>query len=235
MNREELLRESVAFVEKNGSSKLNQFLENQSDPLLITQLYGDLSNHYYWKKKDLASSLLFGKSGIKFGIVESGKVSEENEDLAYQLKSVVKGLYYNIASFTWPGWNEVGITISDSELKVGFEAAKSNLNYAEELKKGEIPFSRAHWMLGGHYLAMKDYSNAMDHYNHSAKHARSGNSRGEELLALGFMKLVETLSGVKKLEVTLEAITEELSEIEDGKYFVEQIKTATKVFEKVED
>ncbi len=76
----------------------------------------------------------------------------EDPELANKLRSGAKGCADDFASYAWSGWDEPGITITQADRAAGFDAARVNLRLAIELERGDLPTSRAHWMVGAYYL-----------------------------------------------------------------------------------
>src|SRR5207237_9220764 len=107
----------------------------------------------YWKQKDLSRSLAFAFAAVNVAWLRAMDVEKSDPDLAKELRHSAKGMCYDIASFTWDGWGESRITITPTDLALGLDAAKANLRLAEQLQRGDLPMSRAHWMLAGHHLS----------------------------------------------------------------------------------
>ena len=189
----------------------------------------DCMAELYWKQKDLASSLAIAQAGI--GIALARAVSAE-KDLAYERRSTAKALCYNIASFTWNGWHEPGIAITNSDLAAGLDAAKANLRLARELNKGDLPLSRAYWMLAGHELSAEDRASAIKHYQDGQRHAEAAGSKQDSLLCKAFAHMVDVLNDPNHAEARrrLEATKTELKKEKDGEEFIRQLDTAYAVF-----
>ncbi|MEK6223007.1 MAG: hypothetical protein N2D54_12245, partial [Chloroflexota bacterium] len=84
------------------------------------------------------------------GIEYNSQKAAETDDvgLANEFKGKAKALNYNLASFSWPGWDEPGfMDIPTDILALGLQAAHENLRLAIELKKEEVRVSRAHWAI----------------------------------------------------------------------------------------
>jgi hypothetical protein len=153
-------------------------------------------------------------------------------ELAVEIKSVAKGLAYNLASFTWPGWDEPGMVISQSDVAIGLDAAKTNLRLANELAKGDLPLSRAYWMLGGHYLASGNWSQAEACFNKAKDYAETANEESERLLARGFSLLAVLLASPDNVDARnqLDQVKSRMAQLEQGESLVKQIDTARAVF-----
>jgi hypothetical protein len=212
-------KDSLAFVEQ---------LPMWPDRVACVKKLHEVGKQLYWKEKALPGCVALLRAAAQAGL------TAEDTDPArrYDLRSSAKAACYDIASFTWTGWDEPGITITASDLAIGHDAAKANLRLAIELEKGDLPISRAHWILAGHLLAIKDYPAAIEQFEISAEHARRAEAPGEVLAASGFATLTHCLRDPNDAAPTqqLEKIKTDLAEIKDGQFFVSQIETAARVF-----
>jgi hypothetical protein len=191
----------------------------------------EVMRHYYWKLKDLPAAIAFGQAGAHFALFSAIRADATDHALAHQLRSTAKGLYYDLASFTWPGWDEPGITISAGDMAIGLDAARANLRLAHELNKGDLPLSRAFWMLAGHELCTNDFDAARQSYHNASRHAAASGSKPDELLAAGFVRLTELFEDkITGPDAELDSILEHLKSLENGPDFVQQIMTARRVF-----
>lgn len=208
-------------------------LAAEPDKLAATKAFHEVMHHFYWKEKELVPAVAFGRAGVQHGLSAATAVEAVDAALAYELRSTAKGMAYDLASFTWTGWNEKGISITDSDLKIGLDAAKTNLRLAVELKKGDLPLCRAHWMLGAQQLALHDDKNAIESFEKSAQFAKAAQAEGEELLARGDVAIVRLRqSHGKEGAADLEKVKSQLKGVKDGEFFIEQLNTAAQVFAK---
>jgi hypothetical protein len=127
-----------------------EFLGRQ-DARVAADVYQKLQLDLYWKQRDLPVMVAFSQAGIQHCLTAADKGVDSSEALA--LRGSAKQLAYNLASFTWPGWNEEGIAITASEIAVGLEAARLNYRLAEELGRPDKAKANALWMLGAQQLA----------------------------------------------------------------------------------
>jgi hypothetical protein len=228
MSTESLLQ----LLKEQDSAAVISTLCQETDPKLAAKSFLDLSRDLYWKQKDLSSTLAIARAGITYCLLRALDNDTVDSTLAYDLRSIVKGLCYDIASFTWNGWDEPGIVITTADLAAGFDAAKANLRLAHELKKGDLPRSRAHWILAGHYLSRSDRKSAADHYQQGERYAAAASSRPDELLNKAFAHLIDVLANPADRDAAdrLTAIKSELKSQQDGQMFIDQLETAHRVF-----
>ena len=222
---------AIEFLESQGVDEAVKFLQTGSadlPPAEQIQNFDQVMRHTYWQNKDLPATIQIGKAGVKLG----QSLADTYPDQTSEINSQIKTIQYNLASFTWPGWDEPGIEISLEQVQIGLAASQENLRLAIELKKDAIRLSRAYWMLGGMEMAVKDYANAKEHFAQAEGFAHQAGSQAEALLAQGFEVLTgiladpddETLS--KDLEQTKTSLLAE----KDGEFFVKQIDDAWRFF-----
>ncbi len=192
--------------------------------------FDETARHAYWQKKDLPGAVAL----LQAGIAEGGRLATAapSPEGGQAIRNVVKMLCYNLASFTWPGWDEPGIVIGDEQVKAGLEAAQANLVLARELHKPPIALSRAYWMLAAQQIAQHAYPKAIENFAQAGKYAEEAGEAAEKLLASGFALAVCLLQDPqdRQAEHGLEEITAALRKEKDGEFFVKQIENALRVF-----
>lgn len=229
---------AIRLFDSHGVDAAIQFLEAIDETLGIdehVQAFDQVLRNVYWEKKDLAGAIRIGQAGIAQG----EQLAAEFPEKAEKIMSQVKAIQYNLASFTWPGWDEPGIEISPEQVQLGLAAARENLRLAIELKKDAMPLSRACWMLGAQEIAVREYSSASDHFHQAEQFAEQAVSRGEAgpgsgeaLLARGFAQLANLLAqpGDPDISAMLEETKINLIAQTSGNFFVKQIEDAWRVF-----
>jgi hypothetical protein len=220
-------------LEREGPEAAIAWLEAQAhDPLAAAKAFSGLARHAYNERKDVGLMILLARAGIEFALRASLDATERDADLAYDLSGAAKGLNYDLSANTWPGWGDEGITLTPEQQAIGRAAAEKNLELAGILEKGDLPFSRAHWLVGAHLLATGDYEPARGAFREAAGRARAAGAAGEALLSEGYLHLVDMAErdGDGKAEAGLEALLVELAQQEDGEFFVKQLETARRVF-----
>lgn len=230
---EELLRDrALAVFRESDSVAAVAPLTDHPNPLLAAQTFGLVMRQLYWKEKNLPATLAFGRAGVQHGLSAAARLAATDPAQAGQLRSIAKGLCYDLASFTWPGWDEPGVVPTPADIAVGLDAAKANLRLARELEKGDLPLSRAHWMLGAQLLASREPAAAQASFQSAALHARKAGVEAEGLLSDGFCQLSRLLAGDDPAprRQLLSEIIAKLKPLPDGEFFASQITTAEKVF-----
>jgi hypothetical protein len=111
----------------------------------------------YWEKKDLASYVVVATHLLDTALANAKGSSGGAE--FFMARSL--GLSYDIASFTWPGWNEPGVIVTPTLLAAGLEAARLNFNLAQEVQSPEGVRKAAHFILGAQLLAAGEPAEAI--------------------------------------------------------------------------
>lgn len=232
--RQVVVERALQEYDAKDSFAAVEYVCAQSDPLIAVQSFFDLTGHCYWKQRDLSAALVFARAGLQYGLTTAATLSKTDPERATELRALAKGLAYDIASFTWPGWNQDGIEISEEQLAEGLQAARANLRLAKELKKGALPMFRAYWVLGAQELAAGNMQSSSPAFLMAAAHAEEANSRGEELMARSYVCMVAVLAAedMEASSERLHGLLAELRKEKDGPFLADQVETALQVFRK---
>jgi hypothetical protein len=117
----------------------------------------------YWEKKDLASYVVVATHLLDTALANSVGTTEVSRFFA--ARSV--GLSYDIASLTWSGWDEPGVTVSPALQAAGLEAARLNFKLAQNDQVPDGQRKAAHFILGAQLLAAGDVTEAIDVWSSS--------------------------------------------------------------------
>jgi tetratricopeptide (TPR) repeat protein len=228
-----MVEEALACLEKADTFTAVEFLNQQPDPAAVAAAYSALLKRLYWEKRDVNAVLGLGRAGIQFCSDKAeAAASCRYMDQAYKLRSAAKQLSYNLASYTWPGWNEPDLMLEPPQIAAGLDAARQNLRLALELDKGDLPLSRAYWMLGGHLLSAGAYAEAEAHYSRAEMYAKRAGEKSEGALAHAFCMLAYWLpdTGNEARRKHYEEARDRLGGFENGPHFLEQLDNAKIVF-----
>jgi hypothetical protein len=188
--------------------------------------YREAMRAAYWEDHNVTLATAIAYGGVSRLLAGAATAKTET---ASEARSAAKALMYNLASFTWPGWDEPGIEVSASEAASGLAAARSNLAMAFELEKGDLPVARANWMLGAHLLTAGSFDEAAQAFADSARRAELAGAEAEVRLAGAFGALTALAAGEDGAEERLRDQLALLNEAPDGADFVSQVETAGRV------
>jgi hypothetical protein len=223
----------VELIDSRGSLAVAELLASSTEPVSTLHSIVDAVMTLYWKRKDLPRVVLTGFAGIGAGFAVAHAASEV--ETREKLLGHVKALAFNIGSFTWPGWNEPGISPGATDLFIGLEAARTNLRLAVDLRKGDLPASRAHWLLGAHLISAQSFDEAIREFEESVVCAEKAGAAGERALAEAFAGLTaaatktdisERRQGQERVRLALA----KLREAGNPDDFIGQVHTAAAVF-----
>lgn len=233
-DRAMVLNKVKMLLKEHDTFKAIEYINDQGEPQTVAKIYSNLVNDFYWKEKALTEVITFSRAGIQYCLTKVQEIAKDDVEKAVQLKTTAKIISYNLASYTWPGWDEKGISISQFDLSVGLDAAKLNLRLAFELKKGAVPLSMAYWVLGAQYLALRNYDEAIKAFTSSKEKAEEANDKMNDLLASGYIGVTKIILGSQKVEggKELDKAIKEFKELntEDSEFYIEQLKTVLKIF-----
>ncbi len=222
---------ALARLNEEDSFAAVEYLAQQPDPAAAVSVFAELVRYLYWQQKDIHRVIVMAQAGIQFGLTTALAQDAYDGNLAAKLRSSAKGLAYDLGSFTWPGWDEPGIILTEEHRRFGREAARVNLRLAHTLKKGDLPLSRACWLLGAHALAAGEMEMAQTHFAEAIRHAQTAGAGEETLLCEGYACLTSLLTTSEAAKLSdFRAIQERLTSTKEGAGFATQLQTAWKVF-----
>jgi hypothetical protein len=169
----------------------------------------------YWEKKDLASYVVVATHLLDTALANSKETSEGAQ--FFGARSL--GLSYDLASFTWTGWNEPGVAVTPALQAVGLEAARLNFALAQLDTVPESVRKGAHFILGAQLLASGDTAEAI----------RIWSSSPDPQSTRVWVLLAKVVQGgdTSLLDTTLEELLAQGGEAEET---AKQVKTARSVF-----
>jgi DNA-binding transcriptional MerR regulator len=191
------------------------------------EAYNEAMRTAYWEDKDLTLSVAIAYAGVSRLLTAAG--AGEDEERSRELRSLAKALTYNVASFAWVGWGEPGIDVSPTEAAAGLAAARTNLAMADDLDRGDLARSRAHWMLGAHFLTAGEPGEARTAFEQAATFADRAAAPTEVRLAAAFAALADLAAGADGADVALQTALEALSAADEGEAFVSQVTTCREI------
>lgn len=223
---------ALDIIIKSDSFRAIEYICTLGEPEAVMTVFELVTRDLYWEKKDLTAAMAMGRAAIQFGLTSSQKIEGRDRKVAYRVRSQAKSIAYDLASFSWPGWDEAGIEIDAADLIFGQDAAKTNLRLAVSLRKGDLPMSRAFWVLGAHHLAVDKLQGARKAFVEGIKFATAAEAKEFELLLRGYVYLVDMLQKPdnKELPVEFDFIKSELARSQDGRFYSDQLETAYRVF-----
>ena len=193
----------------------------------VADAYRETMRAAYWDDKDVHIVVAVAYAGVSRLLTEAARVDVDDET-EFALRSAAKGLTYDLASFTWIGWDEDGIELTSSERSAGLAAARTNLSMAYALDKGDLAISRAHWMLGAHLLTADDPVNAIGAFEEAERHATLTGELADAALN-GAFRALAALVAEQASETQFSDAMAGLRSVDGGPDLAPQVDTARAV------
>ena len=214
---------AIAVGRTDGAFAAVAQLAQIADLAVAANAYSETMRSAYWEDKDVSMVTAIAYAGAS-RLLAAAETAES--DVAYEIRTTAKGLMYDLASFTWTGWDEPGVEVGATDAAAGLAAARSNLAMAIELDKDDLRVSRGYWMLGGHLLTAGNHQEAISAFGMAAEHAQSAGAQAEVALAEAFSALAQLGAGDAGAGETLATTLKELEAAEGGEMFIAQVETA---------
>lgn len=197
-------------AERAKNFKAVKSLLSTSDPFMVIEYvnglgtpegvalhYSELVKDFYMKEKSLPMVKMLAQAGIQYCLIQGQAFKNTDKAKADRIFSYGKTIAYDLASFTWPGWQESSINITQADLKLGLNAAKLNLRLAKSLKKPAMKMAYSYWIMGAQLLAHKQFQDSIDFFNFALDNAEKANDKLFQTVCEGYVGLTRIVSGIK--------------------------------------
>ena len=154
------------------------------------------------------------------------QLKESDPETANKIRKFARGVAYNIAAFTWPGWGDTE-PISQEAQELGFSAARVGLEYS---KAAEDITSNILWINGAHALAAKEFDPAVEHFEAALEVSKT---EIDKLMQGGWIALSRLLDNPNEhFKEAFETAFNNLqsNDHEYAEFFAEQLTTAREIF-----
>ncbi len=227
-----MLSETLRLMKEVDWFAAAAYLNHQPDQLASLELYNKLIKHLYYENKNMPAVVAMARSAIQFGLAAGEALEASDREQATKLLERTRAVSYNLASYTWPGWDEPGIEIGVGDLAQGLDAANVTLRLTEAFDMGALRLSRSHWMLGAHLMAADMLSEAALSFNNAAILAEEAGAQAEVLLARGYSAIVGLMltTADQAAANQFEEVKIDLVQKEYGEIFIGQLDTTRRVF-----
>ncbi len=226
-----LLQRAIDALDRSGPAAAIELL-GSFDPLIAADAYARLQSELYWKRKNLPAMVALSQAGIEHALAVAERCADASQQQSFRQRA--KRLAYNLASFTWPGWNEPGIELTATDLAAGLWAAELNVHLATVLQRPPADQAGALWVLGAQRLAAADHTGALDSFGYALSHASLASDPTLEGMLRGYESLVHAIVSPadRTLQERFEAHVAALRSLSspDALSYAEQLLVARDVF-----
>ena len=171
----------------------------------------------------LVSAAEVAADAIERRVVVGAALSDADQ----QALLAVKRFTYNAAADCWPGWSVSDEAADPRHLEAAFVLAQRSLGLVRRLALGPLQEGTGLWLVGAFELALGKRAEASATFATARDLFRVAKASGLALLTEGYVVIA---SGGEDLEGVCARIA--AGGFEDGAEWVEQLRTASKVFAK---
>jgi len=222
------------MVDEKDSYGAIEMIQDKGGLEEIAQRYEFLVRDLFWQEKALHAVMPIARAGIQYCLTKANELSEKDSAAAHKMLDYAKIISYNLSSFTWPGWDEKDVLITDEAIVAGLEAAMLNVRLVERLGANPGQLSNSYWAIGAQYLAMKEYAEAKAAFESAANYAQKAGGKDAELMNNGYMAMAKILEGTdkEKAQADFNKTVKALQDIgtDDSKFFADQLVSVLKFF-----
>jgi hypothetical protein len=151
------------------------------------------------------------------------RVGEGSTDLEREALIAVKRFTYNAAADCWPGWSVPTAAPDPQILAAGLNMARRSHGLVVKLGLGPIQEGTGTWLVGAFELALGRYAEGRKAFAQARESYIAAKAPGLALLTEGYLAIVNG-----DVEVVCARIA--VGGFEDGPEWIEQLRTAAKVF-----
>jgi hypothetical protein len=155
------------------------------------------------------------------------RVGDGQSDADRQALMVVKRFTYNAAADCWPGWSVSDEGVDSRHLEAGAELARRSLGLVRQLALGPMQEGTGTWLVGAFELALGQRAEALSTFASARDLFLVAKAPGLALLTEGYLVIARGGADLESVCARISA-----GGFEDGAEWVEQLRTALKVFSK---
>ncbi|MCU0726595.1 MAG: hypothetical protein MUE73_12545 [Planctomycetes bacterium] len=231
-DRKEITKQVLDHCRARDSYAAAEYVQALGEPPAAGRAYSDLVFDLH-DACAVPEMVAMGRAGILWMLERARVLAATDPGKAANWRRAARQLSYNVASFTWPGWGEAGLVISEADRAAGDEAARLCLRLATELGEDHSSLFASQWIVGAHRLTAGLPGPAVEAFGMAREHARSGGDAAAALMAEGYAALTALLSGTGE-EASLLAIVADLRKegSEDAVFYADQIESVRKTLAK---
>ena len=234
MSREDIYEVVQSRIAEEDLLAASAYVLGLGDTRLVAVSFENLILDCYHKAKSIEQVLHFASAGVHFCLAAALAPEGEDDAAARELRLAAKRMATNVASFTWPGWDEPGVTITPEQMQQGLLYARFSVRQLHELDPTAEQLAFTYWFLGAQLIAHRQYADAQKAFAaaHSYNQEQGDDPEGRLMLE-GYMGLAALLNGQSESgEAAFNAAVAALQALEsdDAQYYAEQLLNARAMF-----
>ncbi len=194
--------------------------------------FGELAELMRFLRSEKKESLFVPVAKLQLSYLEeaASRAETTDSDRAVEIRRFARGVAFNIASFTWPGWGDSPEPISPPRQELGLQAAERAVELAEQINEMT---PNALWILGAHQLNAGQYDEAISSFGRAKGLARNDFYRS---MHDTWQQLTQVLAsddnvGLKELDVAIDELRN--ADDDDAGFFADQLSTARRIYVEV--
>ena len=180
-----LARQARAILHEADTFAAAEFLHQQGPPDAVLDGCHALLHDCGASDRLPEGTLLAAAAALQYGLDESHRLARQDIPAALRLRDRVRLLAADLGRCAWPDVGDAATTAA------GREAARLALRLTLELDCGDAAMSRAHRLVGRHWLVVRAWRAARHHLGLAAHYAQRAGLAGEAALAQGLAALVD--------------------------------------------
>ena len=234
MTREEVYAAVQTLAAEEDLLAASAYVLGLGDAQAVAVAFENLILDCYHEAKSIAQVLHFAGAGVHHCLAAALALDGKDDAAAGELRRAAKRMATNAASFTWPGWDEPGVTISPEQMQQGLMYARFSVRQLHELEPTAAQLALTYWYLGAQLMAHRQYTDAQGAFEaaHSYNQEQGDDPAGRLMLE-GYTGLTKLLagdgeSGGSEFRTAVTAL--QALEDEDARFYAEQLITARAVF-----
>ncbi|MDE2815743.1 MAG: hypothetical protein OXM03_10335 [Chloroflexota bacterium] len=234
MTREEVYAAVQTLATEEDLLAASAYVLGLGDAQALSLTFENLIPDCYHKAKSIAQVLHFGHGGIHYCLAAALALDAKDDAAAREVRFAAKRMATNVASFTWPGWDEPGIAITPEQRRQGLMFARYSVRQLHELDPTAAQLAFTYWYLGAHLMADRQYAEALSVFAAALAYNREHGTDPEGRLMLeGYVGLTKQLAGQRECgEIAFQSAVAalEASDSEDAQFYAAQLISARAVF-----
>ena len=199
-------------------------LEEAGDDVAQVKACSRVCRKLYGENKDVTGMLMLGRIGVVRAL-QAANTEGVSAEVQTELKAEAKTLAYNLSANAWPGWQDEGIVINESDSRMGLDMARLNLRLAGELKRNAEVHGHAYWLLGAQLLVAGQNESAAKAFQQSEAKFDEAKNQAGALMATGYRAIAEEPKNPTAVS-DLKTARDQLMKIdtEDSRFFADQLR-----------